>query len=464
MHQTYTEFIETDHNMGIQRLMHLTLYNITAAGIKTGIFKHSSHDITMKSLYKKIFASSHNTSSLVAAHRLHLYLLDGMEKEAIEQLSLISSTQNTSIFSILNHSFLLAMLNKMPSVVSAFFAKGFPININRRVLGSKHTIAFPTYFLMALAGHHLATIMVFFERTIDFQETWHGLGPVHLAAVNPDIRVLDMVLTEGGDPMEYITTEQYSLLSGLAAREEKKKPTLDPRPIYPIDLAAASSNWGALLLLFRKAPKSVINSQHILHILNSLEMAIKAINIGARVETSLADGSSLLHTKASGNKAEMISFYLGLGLPIEAANAAGSTPLAVALDSGHTESVWVLLSHHARIPAEYADHPVLVDISSGRYAPDPVFLEKLSHYHGAALQAVIVKHKPKSRFSIASMFQPGQKTIESVVQTLNAKIAKAGAVARASPPSLQEEDLYEQFLKLLTGPPEKRDLHRTHSH
>ncbi|KAI5191750.1 hypothetical protein NECID01_1631 [Nematocida sp. AWRm77] len=449
MHPTYAEFIETDYNMGAQRMIHIVLQSITAMGIKEGISRSQKHDMSMRSIYKKLFPPMSDGGSRVAAHRLKLYLQDGHEREALEQMKKITSFTETSIVGTLNYSFLLAVIKKMTGIVDAFLSKGFPKSVNARVLGSKGNLVFPTYFLLALAVQHLPVIILFFKRTVDFQEVWHGIGPVHLAAVNPDIRVLNMMLEQGGDPMEYTTTMQYSLVNGLSKKEDAACRSVGGRPIYPVDLSVLSGNWGAFLLLLKKCAKSVVHSQHVLHLLNSLEMTVKAISAGARIETTLFDGSSLLHTKAFYNKAEMAAFYIGLGLSLEEVNMRGETPLDIALQNNHKEAAWVLLSHGAKVSPRFQGHPIAEEIRLSTWHPPSTEEEKYRHYKEAAKHVVVVKHKEKSRFSITRMLYPEQRSIENIVKKLNEKIEKVG---RSVPlfQSLPQKEIYDTYITMLS--------------
>lgn len=449
MQPTYAEFIETDHSMGAQRMIHIVLQGLTTIGMKEGISRAQKHEISVRSIYKKLFPSGSDGVSKVAAHRLRLYIQDGCEREAVEQLRQITSLTDSAIAGVLNYSFLLAVVQKLTAVLDLFLSRGFPQSVNGRVLGTRGNIVFPTYFLLALAVQHLPSIMLFFKRTVDYQETWHGLGPVHLAAINPDIRVLDMVLANGGDPMEYTTTMHYALVCSLSKKEENSYNADGGRPIYPVDLAVLSGNWGAFLLLMKKCPKAVIHSQHILHLLNSLEMTVKAINTGARIETTLFDGSSLLHTKAFDNRAEMVAFYLGLGLPVEEQNSRGETPLDIALQQHHRETAWVLIMHGAKIAPELHPHLLVEEIRYMGWRPSTGLMEKYEHYRNAASSVVVVKHKNKSRFSISRILHPEQKSISNVVRRLNEKIEKVG---RSVPllKSLPKKEVYDKYITILS--------------
>jgi len=460
MSQTYPEFIKADENMCEQRKTHLLLENYTLSAIREGLLKSHKTDISMSGIYNRLFPSSHNKSSHVAAHRLRLFLQDGCEREAIEQIEKIASFADPYVRSIANHSFLLALTGKMPGVVSTFFSRGFPKSVNSRIFGSKDSYMFPTYFHLALAAQNLSTILLFFKRTIEYQETWHGLGPVHLSAINPDIRVLDMVLTRGGNPMEFTTTVQYSFIQGLSAKRdalrnaESEGPGIkgsieSGRPIYPIDLAAVSGNWGALLFLMNKCPKSAIHSQHILHILNSLEMVVKAINIGARVQTSLFNGATLLHTKSLQNRPEMVAFYLALGVSPETRNKDGKTPLQVSAEKQHRECLWVLMKGGADVPEELLLDERVREIAEGRWRPAEKALEKIERYRESASLAVVVRPKAKSRFSIMRLLHLEQKTGDGTVQKTNEKIEKVGKAAQAAAGKLEEHSMYERYMETL---------------
>ncbi|KAI5171778.1 hypothetical protein NEFER03_1083 [Nematocida sp. LUAm3] len=451
MQQSYSEFIRTDHAMGTQRILHIMLGSITGESIREGIFKSNKTDIGMGSLYNRLFLSTTSSTQRIAAHRLRLYLQDGMEKEAVEQLEKILFIHDSSIFPILNQSFIMAVVSKMPGVVQAFLIRGFPKSINSRIFGGNKNLLFPTYFHLALGVQNLSVIMAFFKRTIDYQETWHGIGPVHLAAINPDIRILDMVLTHG-NPLEYTTTIHYELLCCLIKRKEEVELLREGRPIYPIDLAVLANNWGALLLLMRKAQKSIRLSQHLLHILNSFEMAAKAITLGARVEQLTATGASILHTKASMNKAEMCAFYIGYGVSLEEKNYNGETPLMCALKKGNKEASWVLIKHGANITPALASHPIFLEILHG-WEPEAALREKIEHYKYAGSQTL--KHpKPKSRFSITGLFNPGKYTVEQDIQKINSKIEKLSHHLHVSSTrSLSTKEAYEEFLKLISKQP-----------
>lgn len=445
MHTPYPEFIEKDRNMSVQRMIHITLQSLTEKGIKEGLFRTGKGEISMRSVYNKLFPAMHDSSAFIEAHRLKLYIQDGMEKEALEQIRKIKSFSDKAIFSLLNYCFLFAVVNKLPSIIEAFFSKGFPRSVNSRIFGSKNSIVFPTYFHLALAAQNLAVIMIFFKRTIDYHETWHGLGAVHLAAVNPDIRVLDMVLTYGGNPMEVTTTLQYSLLNSLFKKTEISYKG-SGRPIYPVDLAAASNNWGSLLLLMKKSPKCAAYSQHLLHILNSLEMAIKSINIGARVDIPLADGSTILHTKTYQNKPELVAFYLALNIPMDVKNKEGLTPLSLALELEYREVAWVLISSGAVPCPKYREHQIVKEIGAG-WAPEHSQQEKFRYYRHASSYAEIVEHNRKSRFSIRRILTRENRTIERAVEKLNQKIQKVEKEAEISFKDLPKEELYEKFIE-----------------
>ncbi|KAI5187174.1 hypothetical protein NEHOM01_1983 [Nematocida homosporus] len=453
MQQSYTDFIRSDHSMFTQRMIHIILQRLTAQGVQEGIFRASKNDLSMKRLYKKLFPSSQSSSSLVAAHRLKLHLQDGMEKEALEQMRKISSFTDSSIFCLLNHSFLLALIGKMPMIVEAFLSKGFPPSINSRVLGTHKNIVFPTYFLLALAVQNLSIIMLFFKRNIDYLETWHGLGPVHLAAVNPDIRVLDMVLGHG-NALEYTTTMHYSLLCSLSKKETDLQKMIGGRPIYPIDLAAVAGNWGALLLLIKKAPKSAKLSQNLLHILNGLDMSINAIQQGATIDQTLFDGSTVLHTKAYSNRAAMAAFYLGCGLSTEEKNKKGDTPLLVALKQSHQETSWVLVQHGAIVPPTYATHPIILAINEG-WAPDTTIQDQINYYYQAGTQALPLP-KPPSRFSITGILNPMKKNYKYEMNKLNNKIERISTAIQSTLTELPKEEIYDQFIKMVSKrPPSK---------
>ncbi|KAI5188836.1 hypothetical protein NEMIN01_0204 [Nematocida minor] len=448
MHRPYSEFIEKDSNMSLQRMIHITLQSLTERGIKEGLFRTGKNELSVRSIYNKLFPAMHNSSAFVEAHRLKLYIQDGMEKEALEQIRRMRSFDDKAIFSLLNYSFLFAVINKMPNIIEAFFSKGFPRNVNLRIFGCKNSIVFPTYFHLALAAQNLAVIMLFFKRTIDYHETWHGLGPVHLAAVNPDIRVLDIVLTYGGNPMEVTTTLQYSLLNNLFKKQELQYREAG-RPIYPVDLAAVSNNWGSFLLLMKKSPKCAAHSQHLLHILNSLEMVIKAINIGARLDIPLADGSTILHTKTYHNRPEMVAFYVALKLPMGVKNRAGSTPLSLALDLEHRDVAWILMMNGAKVCKSYESHPIVEEIEKG-WVPVYSQQEKFEYYKHAASYAEIVNHKAKSRFFIKRILNRDKNTIESEVNRLNSKIQKIEKEAKTAFRDLPKEELYKKFLEVIS--------------
>lgn len=459
MHQTYAEYMEEDANACEQRRSLLMLQELTLAGIKTGVIRTNKQEISVRRIYSKLFPSAHYASSQVALHRMKLYLQDGMEKEAVDQLKHVFSISDTSICEILNHCFLLALAGRMSAVIRAFFARGFPQSVNARIYGGRSSSMFPTYFHLALASQNLSIIMLFFRRTIDYQETWHGLGPVHLAAVNSDIRVLDMLLSYGANPMEYTTTAHYELMQSILKKEPPKGWLRDARPIYPIDLAAAAGNWGALLLLMRKAPKSVEHSQHLLHILSSLEMSVKAINIGARVESSLADFSTLLHTKAIEQRPEMLAFYLALGVPADARDRRGRTALGLALERNHRESIWVLMQHGATVPPEYLEHATVRDIRAGKLRPSPDALERLEYYRAAAEHAVPAKPRKKSRFSISRLLLNGERSLKSTILGTNAKIEKTRRLAQPVPEDPRESRI--KFCQVLSGKGGK-GLHKSH--
>lgn len=448
MHISYPEFIEKDSNMSIQRMIHITLQSLTERAVKEGLFRTSKGELSMRSVYSKLFPPMHNSSDFIEAHRLKIYIQDGMEKEALEQIRKIKSFSDKALFPLLNHTFILALVSKLPSVIEAFFSRGFPRSVNSRIFGSKNSIVFPTYFHLALAAQNLAIIMLFFRRTIDYHETWHGLGPVHLTAVNPDIRVLDMVLTYGGNPMEITTTLHYSLLNNLCRKKEIQYSGAG-RPIYPVDLAAVSNNWGSLLLLMKKSPKCAAYSQHLLHILNSLEMTIKAINIGARVDVPLADGSTILHTKTYHNKPELVAFYLALKVPMDIKNKEGFTPLSLALNLGYKEVAWVLVTEGATPCTSYRVHPIVMEIENG-WAPAYAQKEKFRYYKHSASYAEIVKHKSKSRFSIKRILTRENSTIEKAVDKLNQKVQRIEKEANVSFKDLPKEELYEKFIEIMT--------------
>ncbi|KAI5180978.1 hypothetical protein NEOKW01_1219 [Nematocida sp. AWRm80] len=452
MHQTYTEYIEEDTQMAIQRKTHIALQTVTLRAIKEGIFKGNKLDMNMKNIYKRLFNSTNNTVSLVAAHRMRLFLQDGQEKEALEQLNKIASINEKSVFYLVNHSFLLALVNRMTLLVERFLSRGFPSSVNGRIFGSKSNSIFPTYFLLALSVQSLSVIMLFFKRTIDYMETWHGLGPVHLAAINTDTRVLDMVLAHGGNPMEFTTTLHYHLLKNLSRREDLEYLSESARPIYPIDLAAISSNWGALLLLMRKSPKSVIHSQLLLHTLNSLEMTIKAINTGARIDTHLSDYSSIIHTKAYYNKPEMIAFYNELGVNLCEINSKNKTPLCIALEHSHRETVWVLYTSGAHIPGIYNSHPIIQEIRSG-WAPDQITQEKIAYYRNASSNAIIVNHKKKSRFFIKRILYSDQKPVDSTTAKLNQKLEKLTRSSSGACKETPSSIIYDKFMEVVSYRP-----------
>ncbi|KAI5165046.1 hypothetical protein NEIRO03_0143 [Nematocida sp. AWRm78] len=455
MHKPYAEFIERDSSMSLQRTIYMALQSLTEKAIKDGLFKTSKTDISMRSIYNKLFPSIHNSSDFIEAHRLRLYIRDGMEKEALEQLRKIKHFDDKTIFFLLNQSFLTAMVNKMTSVIETFFLKGFPRSVNARIFGSRYNIAFPTYFLLALAVQNLAIIMLCFKRTIDYHETWHGLGPVHLAAVNSDIRVLDMVLTYGGSPMEFTTTLQYCLLNNLFKKQDIEF-NAPGRPIYPVDLAAASNNWGCFLLLMNRFPKCAVYSQHLLHILNSLEMIIKAINIGARIEIPLADNSTILHTKVYHNRPELVSFYIALNLPINTVNNAGATPLSLALELGYKEVAWVLLMNGAKLCEETKGHPFIEEVEKG-WAPLYSLQEKIEYCKHAAAHVEMIEYKLKSRFSIRRILTREKSTLEESLSRLNLKIQRVEESARSAFKQLPKEELYEKFAQVVaknnTKPP-----------
>ncbi|EHY65320.1 hypothetical protein NERG_01766 [Nematocida ausubeli] len=447
MHKPYSEFIERDSKMSLQRMIYIALQSLTEKGIQEGLFRGSKTDLSMRSIYNKLFPSTHNSSDFIEAHRLRLYVQDGMEKEALEQLRKIKYFDDKTIFFLLNQSFLFATVNKMANVIEAFFLKGFPRNVNTRIFGSRSNIAFPTYFLLALAVQNLAIIMLFFKRTIDYHESWHGLGPVHLAAVNSDIRVLDMVLTYGGSPMEFTTTLQYCLLNNLFKKQDMQY-NVAGRPIYPVDLAAVSNNWGCFLLLMNKCPKCAVHSQHLLHILNSLEMIIKAINIGARIDIPLEDSSTILHTKTYHNKPELVSFYIALNLPIDALNRAHVSPLSLALELEYREVAWVLLMNKAKISESMRMHPIIQDIQAG-WKPDSALLDKIEYYKHAASYVEIVDHKPKGRFSIRRILTREKSTLEDSLKKLNQKIERVEKSAEETFKALPKEELYEKFTEVV---------------
>ncbi|KAH9386395.1 uncharacterized protein NEMAJ01_1291 [Nematocida major] len=455
MHKSYYEFIEKDSSMSLQRMIHIMLQSLTERGIKEGLFRTGKADISMRSIYNKLFPSMQNSSVLIEAHRLRIYIQDGMEKEALEQIRKIKTFNDKAIFSLLNHAFLLAVLHKMPAVIEAFFSRGFPRSINSRIFGGKESTVFPTYFLLSLATQSLSIIMVFLRRSVDYHETWHGIGPVHLAAVNSDIRVLDMVLTHGGNPMEVTTSLQYSLLHSLFKKQDVKC-GMQGRPIYPVDIAAVANNWGCFLLLMDKSPKCAAYSQHLLHILNSLEMIIKAINIGARIDVPLADRSTILHTKTLQNRPEIVSFYVALSLPLEAENSEGQTPLSLALHMQHKEVAWILVMSGAKVEDSLRAHPVLQEIEAG-WAPSDAQQEKFEYYKHAASYAEVVKHKPKSRFSIKRIITREESTIESAVNKLNQKIEKVEKDAMKEFKKLPKEELYEKFVKAIERRSAKKD-------
>lgn len=444
--KSYAEYIRNEIRVAEKMKIYTILNRVAAEGAKEGLFRSSKNEISMRSIYKRLFPSTHNEASLVAAHRMCIYVQDEMEKEALEQINKISSLNDTSIYGVVNYAFLLAITKKMTLLVERFFLRGFPQSINSRVLGYHKNKLFPTYFLFCLSVGNLVMIMLFLKRTVDYQETWHGLSPAHIAATNPDIRVLDLML-DGSEVQDYTTTVQYSALLSLAGHRDGCC-MLDGRPIYPIDLAAAMGNWGAVLLLMRRTPKSIRYSQHLLHILDGIEIAAKAIELGAQPEQTLADGSNVMHTKAREGRVNMLSFYIGYGMAVEEKNLRGDTPMSLAIKGGQKECVWLLMSMGAGVSSSFQASSIVADIENG-WTPSVAVQKQAEQCINAGEQTRKLCTKKKSRFSITSLFTLTKKASSSDVQKLNIKIGRAGMSASLATKDITQEEAAQKFANML---------------
>lgn len=456
MVESYAEFIRRDGNMNAQRIIHVLLNNLTSTSIKMGMTHANKHVISVRRIYSKLFPPPVGTSSKVAAHRLKLCIRDGRARGAMEELSRISSLADPSIAQLLSYSLLTAMLRGMVQVVHEMLRRGFPANVNTRILGARQNALFPTYFHLALATQDTETIMSFLRRSVDLKETWHGLGPLHLSALLQDTTVLEVLLARGADPLIYTTTTQYSLICRLFASTPDAPRVPVSRPIYAVDIAALAQNRGGLEALMRQAPQSVSHSQLLLHILDDLDLSIRMINLGAEIRSKLPNGSTLLHTKVRAKKPEMLSFYLALGLDVDAKDKKGRSPLEVAIADKDDAAIWVLLLHHAHVLAAFSSDASLLRVQGGAWSPSEDLAEQIRAHKAAASRVEISAKKQRSRFAISRLLYPKKKTLEKSVATLNTKLEKLTERAQKEMLEIKGERIYEIFAQMVSKHPDRR--------
>lgn len=452
---SYTEFIKSDKQMDTQRTIHVLLSRLTSTSIKMGMAHTRRSELGLRRIYSKLFPPSTDVASKVSAHRLKLHIRDRNIRSSLEEVSKITSLSDPSIASVLNYCFLSALLGEMAPVVHEMLRRGFPTSVNNRVLGTRKNALFPTYFHMALATQNTEIIMSFFRRTVDVMETWHGLGPLHLAVLMRDTQPLQILLAKGSDPLVYTSAVQSNLISSLRSSELAKSIPEFNRPIYPVDLAALVENWAAVEILIAHFPSSLLHSQFLLHTVSNVSVAVKAVNAGASTELLLPDGSSLLHTMARNEDHASLLLYLLLGLSPGARDRCGRDPLSIAAELGDCVSAWLLLAHGASVPDSLKESEAVRKVTEGGWRPEAATMRVLEAAEAEARKVKVVEKKKKSRFRISRLLYPRERTVEKLVLDINTKLKVLNIRAEKEVEAIQEEKVCDVFSQMVSRNPKK---------
>ena len=213
-------------------------------------------------------------------------------------------------------------------IVDCLLNHGADVNQPITFIGRPKNLYTALHFAVESENAYGIDLLLKMEGIIVNAKSKTGLTPLHIAALNGNIKIINKLLEKGAD---------------IHIKSEESK--------IPLFLAIEKGHSEAIkILLNRTYVNRFLILNRSMYLISAIIGRNKAIfeslfqNKGD-VSTTLKDGTTLLHIAAQAGCEDILRTFLDSGADIYAKRNDGRTPLHQAVEGGHAEIVDILLNH-----------------------------------------------------------------------------------------------------------------------